>query len=259
MIYYVFVVFLFFARLFVGNAFVFQSVGSNVKTNSQARNQQIYPYHSPFIAKKSRNILFAKKYDLSDRITVKVKKPLGISLAEVEENAKKGVYIDDIEADGSIAKNGKIRKGFFLMSINQQDVKNADFDSILDQIMALPEQQDIELTFIDYNRVLKGPVTITVESPDQPTRQINALKGLNLRRVLLDNRVEVYDMRGKLSNCGGGGTCTTCAVAIRDNEDWDNISDYEAKRTKKYGDGARLSCLTTIEGDCTVRVRPNPK
>lgn len=207
---------------------------------------------------RSTSRLFAKKYDPADQVVVKVCKPLGIDLAEVEEGGSRGVYVDDLDAAGNLAKVGKVKKGYFLMKINQDNVASLDFDSILDKLGAVSDKAEMTLTFIDYNRVIKGPATLTVESPDQPTKQIQALKGLNLRRVLLDNKVEVYDLRGKMSNCGGGGSCTTCVVRLVDNEDWDATSDYEVKRTKKYGSNARLSCMTTIEGDCTVRVRPAP-
>lgn len=39
--------------------------------------------------------------------------------------------------------------------------------------------------------------------------------GANLRQVLLDHGVEVYNDAAKLINCHGIGTCGTCAVEIQ--------------------------------------------
>lgn len=39
---------------------------------------------------------------------------------------------------------------------------------------------------------------------------------VNLRKELLKNKIDLYPLQGKLSNCGGGGVCGTCAVQIID-------------------------------------------
>ena len=38
--------------------------------------------------------------------------------------------------------------------------------------------------------------------------------GSNLRKVLLDHGVELYNVNAKIINCMGIGTCGTCAVQV---------------------------------------------
>jgi ferredoxin len=36
-----------------------------------------------------------------------------------------------------------------------------------------------------------------------------------LRTIILDNKLELYGLYGKVMNCGGGGSCGTCIVEVR--------------------------------------------
>ena len=70
--------------------------------------------------------------------------------------------------------------------------------------------------------MLRGPANIEVTLPvtyDSATGQevkktliVPALKGQLLRNVLLDAGMNLYDMKGKATNCGGAGQCATCVV-----------------------------------------------
>lgn len=80
---------------------------------------------------------------------------------------------------------------------------------------------------------------------------------MTLRGELLGNKIEVYQGKSRLTNCGGGRTCGTCAVRVVDNEFWDPTPEVDTLRLKKLNDPtARLSCNTIIEGDCTVYTLP---
>ena len=46
-------------------------------------------------------------------------------------------------------------------------------------------------------------------------KTIECESGANLRQVLLDNEVDVYNDAAKLINCHGLGTCGTCAIEIQ--------------------------------------------
>ena len=135
-------------------------------------------------------------------------------------------------------------------------MKYQDFDTILDALKSSPDGKEVELEFIDPPNVFKGPAILTVKSPDGKIQTIKALKGQNLRRTLLDNKIAVYSDKAKFTNCGGGGNCGTCGVLVTDDQDWEMRSDVEALRLKKYPKTARLSCFTEIEGDCTITVNP---
>jgi len=200
--------------------------------------------------------LYAKKFDPSDIITISVMKPLGLSLEEFEENSNSGVYVAEVK-DGSAKLTGKITRGLYLLTVNDKDVRYSDFDTVIDTILDAPEDQPVELSFIEPNKVAKGRASISVITSDgSVVSNIVALKGQMLRTVLLENNIKLYDGKATFTNCGGAGTCGTCAVDISNNEFWYERPQFEALRLKKYPPSARLACNTIIEGDCTVVIKP---
>ncbi|CAM9165599.1 unnamed protein product [Choristocarpus tenellus] len=86
---------------------------------------------------------------------------------------------------------------------------------------------------------------------------INIPAQKNLRKVLLDNKVDVYPLQGKIYNCGGGGSCGTCAVNVIDGAK--NMSPKgpgEKKLLKDKPDSFRLSCCSMVKGDITIMTKP---
>ncbi len=84
-----------------------------------------------------------------------------------------------------------------------------------------------------------------------------AADGANLREKAIQNQIDIYTLRGKLTNCGGYGQCATCVVEIV--EGLENLSpktDFEVKKLKKKPDNYRLACQTTVNGDVTVKTKP---
>lgn len=135
-------------------------------------------------------------------------------------------------------------------------MKNKLFDDIMDTIVGKPEGQPITMSFIDFKNVYKGPATaVSVRMPDGKSIKISCLKGQQLREVLQGSGIEVYSGKSKLTNCGGGGVCGTCAVGVIA-EDWEERPQFEALRLKKFDANCRLSCNTMIEGDCEVIMSP---
>ena len=136
-------------------------------------------------------------------------------------------------------------------------MKNLDFDSIIDEITSKPEDQDINMAFIDFKDVYKGPAKLTVRRPDGNTITVSCLKGQSLRTVLTGVGIDVYNGKAKITNCGGGGICGTCVVSvIPPVNDWEPRPAFEAKKLRRYDEFARLSCNTIVEGDCEVIVSP---
>jgi ferredoxin len=84
-----------------------------------------------------------------------------------------------------------------------------------------------------------------------------AADGANLREKAIQNQIDIYTLRGKLTNCGGYGQCATCVVEIV--EGIENLSprtDFEEKKLRKKPDSYRLACQTVVNGDITVKTKP---
>ena len=79
----------------------------------------------------------------------------------------------------------------------------------------------------------------------------------NLREKALQNGVDIYRFRGKLTNCGGNGQCGTCIVEIE--EGAENLSPktpFELRKLKKKPDSYRLACQALVNGPVSVITKP---
>ena len=214
--------------------------------------------------------LGALKFDKKDFVTISINKPLGLDLEEAADGKDCGVVIAELTEGGNAAKTQRLARGMFLKYADNVDVGNMGFDEIIGIIKAVPEGKAVDLVFIYPNDVFNGPAILEVTMPityDAQTgeairkvKQITCKKGQMLRDVLLDNRIDLYDMRGKATNCGGAGQCGTCVVRVSvAADDWTPLPTFEAKKLTKYDKSCRLSCNVIVEGDADIEIRPSPK
>lgn len=93
-------------------------------------------------------------------------------------------------------------------------------------------------------------VTVTVRHGDDETL-VEAERGANLRRLLLDAGLSPYAAATERLNCGGRGLCATCGVRLREGAPGpDHWHDALAAR---FG-YPRLSCRVTVDDDLTVEL-----
>lgn len=88
-------------------------------------------------------------------------------------------------------------------------------------------------------------------------KEVWTVEGANLREKALQNGIDIYTLRGKLTNCGGYGQCGTCIVEIV--EGMENLSPktpFEERKLKKKPDTYRLACQTLVNGAVSVKTKP---
>ncbi len=88
-------------------------------------------------------------------------------------------------------------------------------------------------------------------------KDVVVAQGANLREKALQNKIDLYTFKGKLTNCGGYGQCGTCIVEIV--EGMENLSprtDFEQRVLKKKPDSYRLACQTMVNGPVKVKTKP---
>jgi ferredoxin len=88
-------------------------------------------------------------------------------------------------------------------------------------------------------------------------KEVIAADGANLREKALQNKIDIYTFKGKLTNCGGYGQCGTCIVEIV--EGMENLSpktDFEMRKLKKKPESYRLACQTLVNGSVKVKTKP---
>eukprot|EP00189_Rhodosorus_marinus_P013594 CAMPEP_0184747592 /NCGR_PEP_ID=MMETSP0315-20130426/12324_1 /TAXON_ID=101924 /ORGANISM="Rhodosorus marinus, Strain UTEX LB 2760" /LENGTH=135 /DNA_ID=CAMNT_0027221047 /DNA_START=90 /DNA_END=497 /DNA_ORIENTATION=+ len=83
--------------------------------------------------------------------------------------------------------------------------------------------------------------------------------GVDLRRNLLENGVDVYTFGQKLRNCGGNGSCGLCRVKVT--AGLENTNDRTPKEDfllNKVGADVniRLACRTMIDGPVSIETKP---
>ena len=197
-------------------------------------------------------------------LSLSLPKPLGLILEEVEEGQPNGVYIQQVNERGSAFVYADKIEGCQLTSVQGVDATRLAFDDVMQLIVDAPETVDLQITTQgeDSSSAIKGPVstfdvgtpvTITFQQPGSAVLEMKAKVGDNLRKTLRDNGVEVYQgLKQKLGNCGGGGTCTFCAVDILESKGWAERSDYEDNKLARFPN-ARLACLNNIHGPATIQ------
>lgn len=86
-------------------------------------------------------------------------------------------------------------------------------------------------------------------------KTFDCVQGANLRQVLLQQGIDLYNGNAALINCHGIGSCGTCAVEIMGEVSPSNWRD-KARRSLPPHDPARnlrLACQTRVLGDVTVQ------
>jgi len=99
--------------------------------------------------------------------------------------------------------------------------------------------------------------TITVEQQGFKSTGFPTSGTVNLRKKLMEVGVDIYPLQGKIFNCGGGGSCGTCAVQVLAGDK--NLSPkapVEKKLLANKPESYRLSCCTRVSGDCTIKTKP---
>ena len=78
--------------------------------------------------------------------------------------------------------------------------------------------------------------------------------GSNLRKVLMEHGVELYNGNAKIINCMGIGTCGTCAVMLEGEVSEANWKDKTRRSLPPHShtSGRRLACQTRVLGDVKV-------
>jgi len=85
-------------------------------------------------------------------------------------------------------------------------------------------------------------------------KTITCASGANLRKVLLDNGIDLYNGNAKIINCMGIGSCGTCAVEIAGEVSEPNWKDKARRSLPPHSlkKNRRLACQTKVLGDISV-------
>lgn len=85
-------------------------------------------------------------------------------------------------------------------------------------------------------------------------KTINCEQGSNLRKILLQNSIHLYNDGAKVINCRGIGSCGTCAVKVEGEVSAANWRDRARRSLPPHSPTTdlRLACQTQVLGDVKV-------
>ncbi|QNI89300.1 2Fe-2S iron-sulfur cluster-binding protein [Synechococcus sp. ROS8604] len=93
---------------------------------------------------------------------------------------------------------------------------------------------------------------------EQEGQQVGCIEGANLRKAALSSGVNPYKGLNNLNNCGGVGQCGTCVIEVLEGaQNLSPRSDVEEVYLSDRPSNYRLSCRTSVNGDVTIRTRPD--
>jgi ferredoxin len=192
------------------------------------------------------------------------------------------VYVRDMDPTGQARMSGQVEKGDQLCEIIPVapdavpvNLLGASFDFVMTSLASLDKTvSEMDIVFFrgtkqELKELCKGEaaksdtelITVTVienkGSPQEKLSRLQAPAGTNVRQLLVDNGINVYQSITRWTNCKGKQLCGTCIVNIADglpNTNWKSMD--EASTLRSNPDSYRLSCVTFAHGDVTVETFP---
>jgi ferredoxin len=194
------------------------------------------------------------------------------------------VYVRDMDPSGPAAISGKVQKGDQLCELipiaeeNNKPINlmGAPFDFVMSAFGGLEKTtKDVDLVFFrgtkdELKAACSGdgseavdPETVTITvivnkgSPEENVQTLTAPTGVNVRQLLVDNGINVYQSVTRWTNCKGKQLCGTCIVNVSGGSiNTNRKSMDEGSTLRENPESYRLSCVTFAYGDVTVETFP---
>lgn len=201
------------------------------------------------------------------------------------------VYIRDLDPTGAAAASGKVQVGDQLCQltpvINTDDkddspspkpinLVGAPFDYVMNAFATLDKTViDVDLVFFrgtkdelkaacansgEDSTAQDQQITVTVienKGKEKVTHTLKAEPGVNIRELLTDNGINVYQSVTRWTNCKGKQLCGTCIVNVTEGGMQTNRKSMDEESTlRENPDSYRLSCVSFAYGDITVETFP---
>ncbi|CAJ1957224.1 unnamed protein product [Cylindrotheca closterium] len=192
------------------------------------------------------------------------------------------VYVRDLDPVGPASMSGKVSKGDQLCELipvesegKPLNLLGASFDNVMGAFAGLGKTvTEVDLVFFkgtkdelkeactgDESGANSDIITVTVVqnkgAEDESVVELQAKAGVNIRQLLVDNGINVYQSVTRFTNCKGKQLCGTCIVNVPnglESTNWKSMD--EASTLRDNPDSYRLSCISFAYGDVTVETLP---
>ena len=189
------------------------------------------------------------------------------------------VYVRALLPGGAAELSGLIEPGDQIVAINEQSMLGVPFDKVVDSFGL--NNEDTGIVTLDVFRGERDELldaagipkdvlgesapTLVVDrnyagNAKTESLTIDAIDvGANLRDVLVENDVNVYQNVARFVNCNGKQLCGTCIVEVKDGMKYTNRKTVDEDGTltlQKCPKNYRLACVTYVYGNVTVATIP---
>ena len=200
------------------------------------------------------------------------------------------VYVRGIDPSGAAALSGAVAINDQLCEVtpfhsNSSDDETtqpinligAPFDYVMETFATLDRNvKEVDFVFFRGSRdelksICTGSTTLAGDGSDMITvtvvenkgsstemiRQLRAPAGVNVRELLVNNNINVYQSITRWTNCKGKQLCGTCIVNIPTGGPFTNRKSMDESSTlRENPETYRLSCVSFAYGDITVETFP---
>jgi len=195
------------------------------------------------------------------------------------------VYVRDLDPTGPASMSGVVNKGDQLCELipveegaQPFNLLGASFDTVMGSFASLGKTVTyVDLVFFKGTKdelkaacegggdgKEKKDITVTViqdkGSPNEKVVKLQAAPGVNIRQLLVDNNINVYQSVTRWTNCKGKQLCGTCIINVAEglsNTNWKSMD--EASTLRENPESYRLSCVAFAYEDVTVETFPPVK
>ena len=201
---------------------------------------------------------------------------LGLELEEIAAMADGvGVVVVSGLKPGSPADQSDIQAGDVIAAVGDTSVEAFSYDKL---VAVVGSDESDSVLSLKMKRLVARPkirLSLTYANDEYPQEEHLLYAGENLRRAMLARGVKLNDalarrfdnqMQGA-GDCGGEGTCCTCAVAVLRGREVISEQKTQERQMLKPTPSWRLACKARVGtdmaygevADLAVRVNPNQR
>ena len=204
---------------------------------------------------------------------------LGIALEELGATEDAGLVLVDSCVEGgnaAAASPAPILPGDVLVSVATTGndalnfrVEGLNYDATIEALSSLDPSKPVELTLRRLERVARVAVTLQFPPADErPDETLELLAGMPLRRSILSQGIKLndplavrFDAGWGTGDCGGEGTCCTCALEVVEGAEALTEAQAQERQMLRKHPNWRLACRAAIadvreDTELVLRVAP---
>lgn len=207
---------------------------------------------------------FESRESEDDGLVYSIELPKSAGISWGADLSFRFVYVLDLDPNMAAASSGVVKKGDYIVGMGDTNTIAQDFDYVLTTLA----KQDVTFNYTFFRGTKEQMVGTPVLEPSEIVANVRVIQdgkpdvklacpgGTNIRKLLVGNGINVYRSLTRWTNCNGRQLCGTCIVEVTDGgENCSRRAVNEEAVLRENPENYRLSCVTSVYGDITVKVQ----